>query len=62
MRLHYDYPCPHVDNVLKLMSEDKLLPYLDIPFQHASPNVLKLMKRPAHSENVLERIKIWREI
>ena len=62
VRLHYVYPYPHVDNVVKLMSEDKLLPYLDIPFQHASPNVLKLMKRPAHSENVLERIKIWREI
>lgn len=62
VRLHYIYPYPHVDNVVKLMSEDKLLPYLDIPFQHASPNVLKRMKRPAHSENVLERIKIWREI
>lgn len=62
VRLHYVYPYPHVDNVVKLMSEDKLLPYLDIPFQHASPNVLKLMKRPAHSENVVERIKVWREI
>lgn len=62
VRLHYIYPYPHVDDVVKLMSEDKLLPYLDIPFQHASPSVLKAMKRPAHSENVLERIKLWREI
>ena len=62
VRLHYIYPYPHVDAVVKLMSEDKLLPYLDIPFQHASPNVLKAMKRPAHSENVLERIKTWRSI
>lgn len=62
VRLHYIYPYPHVDDVVKLMSEDKLLPYLDIPFQHASPKVLKAMKRPAHSENVLERIKKWREM
>lgn len=62
VRLHYIYPYPHVDAVVKLMSEDKLLPYLDIPFQHASPNVLKAMKRPAHSENVLARIKTWRAI
>lgn len=62
VRLHYIYPYPHVDAVVKLMSEDKLLPYLDIPFQHASPKVLKAMKRPAHSENVLERIKTWRSI
>ena len=62
VRLHYIYPYPHVDEVVKLMSEDKLLPYLDIPFQHASPNVLKAMKRPAHSENVLERIHAWRAI
>lgn len=62
VRLHYIYPYPHVDDVVKLMSEDKLLPYLDIPFQHASPSVLKAMKRPAHSENVLERIAKWREI
>ena len=62
VRLHYIYPYPHVDAVVKLMSEDKLLPYLDIPFQHASPNVLKAMKRPAHSENVLARIKTWRSI
>lgn len=62
VRLHYIYPYPHVDEVVKLMSEDKLLPYLDIPFQHASPKILKLMKRPAHSENVLARIQAWREI
>lgn len=62
VRLHYIYPYPHVDEVVKLMSEDGLLPYLDIPFQHASPSVLKAMKRPAHSENVLARIKKWREI
>lgn len=62
VRLHYVYPYPHVDDVVKLMSEGKLLPYLDIPFQHASPKVLKAMKRPAHSENTLERIQIWRKI
>ncbi|ELA08407.1 ribosomal protein S12 methylthiotransferase [Moraxella macacae 0408225] len=62
VRLHYVYPYPHVDEVVKLMSKDKLLPYLDIPFQHASPSVLKAMKRPAHSENVLERIQQWRKI
>lgn len=62
VRLHYVYPYPHVDDVVKLMSEQKLLPYLDIPFQHASPAVLKLMKRPAHSENTLARIQQWRAI
>ncbi len=62
VRLHYVYPYPHVDDVIPLMAEGKLLPYLDVPFQHASPNVLKSMKRPAHSENTLERIKRWREI
>nr|WP_201537208.1 30S ribosomal protein S12 methylthiotransferase RimO [Psychrobacter ciconiae] len=62
VRLHYVYPYPHVDNVVALMSEKKLLPYLDIPFQHASPSVLKAMKRPAHSENTLARIKAWREL
>ena len=62
VRLHYVYPYPHVDNVIPLMAEGKILPYLDIPFQHASPRVLKLMKRPAHAENTLERIKRWREI
>ncbi|WP_320819435.1 30S ribosomal protein S12 methylthiotransferase RimO [Thalassolituus sp.] len=62
VRLHYVYPYPHVDNVIPLMAAGKILPYLDIPFQHASPNILKLMKRPAHAENTLERIKKWREI
>ncbi len=62
VRLHYVYPYPHVDDVIPLMAEGKLLPYLDVPFQHASPNVLRNMKRPAHSENTLERIKRWREI
>ena len=61
VRLHYVYPYPHVDNVIPLMAEGKILPYLDIPFQHASPKVLKAMKRPAHQEKTLERIKSWRE-
>ncbi|WP_367103560.1 30S ribosomal protein S12 methylthiotransferase RimO [uncultured Psychrobacter sp.] len=62
VRLHYVYPYPHVDKVVELMGENKLLPYLDIPFQHASHSVLKAMKRPAHSENTLARIHKWREI
>jgi ribosomal protein S12 methylthiotransferase len=62
VRLHYVYPYPHVDEVIPLMAEGKILPYLDIPFQHASPIVLKNMKRPAHSEKVLERLKKWRSI
>jgi len=62
VRLHYVYPYPHVDNIVPLMAEGKILPYLDIPFQHASPGVLKAMKRPAHQEKTLERIKRWREI
>jgi ribosomal protein S12 methylthiotransferase len=62
VRLHYVYPYPHVDEVIPLMAEGKILPYLDIPFQHASPSVLKNMKRPAHSEKVLHRIKKWREL
>ena len=62
MRLHYVYPYPHVDQVLPLMAEGKVLPYLDIPFQHASPTVLKAMRRPAHQEKTLERISSWREI
>jgi ribosomal protein S12 methylthiotransferase len=62
VRLHYVYPYPHVDDIIPLMAENKILPYLDIPFQHASPKILKLMKRPAHAENTLERIKKWREI
>ncbi len=62
VRLHYVYPYPHVDDVIPLMASGALLPYLDIPFQHASPRILKLMKRPAASENNLTRIKAWREI
>ena len=62
VRLHYVYPYPHVDEVLPLMAEGKILPYLDIPFQHASPTVLKAMKRPAHQEKTLQRIKRWREL
>jgi len=62
VRLHYVYPYPHVDDVIPLMAQGKILPYLDIPFQHASKRILKLMKRPANAENVLERIKKWREI
>lgn len=61
VRLHYVYPYPNVDDIMPLMAEGKILPYLDIPFQHASPRILKLMKRPAHAENTLERIKAWRE-
>ncbi len=60
LRLHYVYPYPHVDEVIPLMGEAGLLPYLDIPFQHGSPRILKLMKRPAHAENALERVKAWR--
>ncbi|MBF0392852.1 MAG: 30S ribosomal protein S12 methylthiotransferase RimO [Alphaproteobacteria bacterium] len=60
VRLHYVYPYPHVDEVIPLMAEGKLLPYLDIPFQHASPKVLKAMRRPADHERVLERIRRWR--
>ncbi len=62
VRLHYVYPYPHVDKVIPLMAEGRILPYLDIPFQHASPKILAAMKRPAHAEKVLERIKHWREI
>ncbi|MBX3574973.1 MAG: 30S ribosomal protein S12 methylthiotransferase RimO [Mesorhizobium sp.] len=61
VRLHYVYPYPHVDDVIPLMAEGKVLPYLDIPFQHAAPNVLKNMRRPAHQEKTLERIRGWRE-
>jgi ribosomal protein S12 methylthiotransferase len=60
VRLHYVYPYPHVDEVIPLMAEGKILPYLDIPFQHASTRILRLMKRPASSEKVLERIRAWR--
>ena len=62
VRLHYVYPYPHVDAVIPLMAEGLLTPYLDIPFQHASPNVLKAMKRPANEAKVLERLQAWREI
>lgn len=62
VRLHYVYPYPHVDDIIPLMAEGKILPYLDIPFQHASHSVLKNMRRPAHQEKTLERIKRWREI
>ena len=62
VRLHYVYPYPHVDDVIPLMAEGKILPYLDIPFQHASPGVLKAMRRPAHQEKTAERIARWRDI
>lgn len=62
VRLHYVYPYPHVDEVIPLMAQGKILPYLDIPFQHANARILKLMKRPASSENVLTRIQQWRKI
>ncbi|MCM2337422.1 MAG: 30S ribosomal protein S12 methylthiotransferase RimO [Lysobacter sp.] len=61
-RLHYVYPYPHVDDVIPLMAEGKVLPYLDIPFQHASPRILKLMKRPGAVDKTLERIQRWRSI
>ena len=62
VRMHYVYPYPHVDEVIPLMAAGKILPYLDIPFQHANSRILKLMKRPAASQNNLERIKAWRDI
>lgn len=62
VRLHYVYPYPHVDKVIPLMAEGKILPYLDIPFQHGSTRILKSMKRPAAAENTLERIHAWRQI
>src|SRR5437870_13142164 len=62
VRLHYVYPYPHVDEVIPLMAEGKVLPYLDVPFQHASPEVLRRMKRPAAQEKTLERIRSWRDI
>ena len=61
VRLHYVYPYPHVDEIIPLMAEGKILPYLDVPFQHASPRILKLMKRPANAENNLVRIESWRK-
>ncbi|WP_421925013.1 30S ribosomal protein S12 methylthiotransferase RimO, partial [Neoaquamicrobium sediminum] len=62
VRMHYVYPYPHVDEVIPLMAEGKILPYLDIPFQHASPQVLKNMRRPAHQEKTAARIKAWRDV
>jgi ribosomal protein S12 methylthiotransferase len=62
VRLHYVYPYPHVDEVLPLMADGKILPYLDVPFQHASPRILKLMKRPASAEKVLQRVRAWRTV
>ncbi len=62
VRLHYVYPYPHVSEIIPLMADKKILPYLDIPFQHGSPSVLKRMKRPAHAENTLNRIHEWRSI
>ncbi|NKD78141.1 30S ribosomal protein S12 methylthiotransferase RimO [Haematospirillum sp. H1815] len=62
VRLHYVYPYPSVDHVIPLMAQGKILPYLDIPFQHASPGILKAMKRPANNGKVLDRIKAWRDI
>jgi len=62
VRMHYVYPYPHVDEVIPLMAEGKILPYLDIPFQHAAPQVLKNMRRPAHAEKAADRIRRWREI
>jgi ribosomal protein S12 methylthiotransferase len=62
VRLHYVYPYPHVDNVIPLMADGLVLPYLDIPFQHGSPRLLKSMRRPAAAENNLERIQSWREV
>lgn len=61
VRLHYVYPYPHVDNIIPLMAQGKVLPYLDIPFQHASPTLLRKMRRPGQVEKTLERIKSWRE-
>src|SRR6266545_448205 len=62
VRLHYVYPYPHVDDIIPLMAEGKVLPYLDVPFQHASHRILKLMKRPANAERVLERLQQWRKV
>ena len=62
VRLHYVYPYPHVDKIIPLMSDGKVLPYLDVPFQHGSPRILKLMKRPAATENTLQRINAWRDL
>jgi ribosomal protein S12 methylthiotransferase len=62
VRLHYVYPYPHVDEIIPMMADGRILPYLDVPFQHGNPRVLKRMKRPAAAENTLERVRRWREI
>jgi ribosomal protein S12 methylthiotransferase len=62
VRLHYVYPYPHVDQLIPLMAEGKVLPYLDVPLQHAHPDVLKRMKRPANAETTMDRIRAWREV
>ena len=62
VRLHYVYPYPHVDEIVPLMAEGKVLPYLDVPFQHAHPRVLKAMKRPASGERNIERVRTWRAV
>ncbi|MDZ4261235.1 MAG: radical SAM protein, partial [Pseudomonadota bacterium] len=62
VRMHYVYPYPHVDEIIPLMAEDKILPYLDVPLQHASPKILKAMKRPGNIEGTMTRLKKWREI
>jgi ribosomal protein S12 methylthiotransferase len=62
VRLHYVYPYPHVDDVVPLMAEDRIVPYLDVPFQHAAPRILRLMKRPANTGDTLERVRRWRAI
>jgi ribosomal protein S12 methylthiotransferase len=62
IRLHYVYPYPHVDEVIPLMAEGRILPYLDVPFQHSSARILKAMRRPASAEANLERIRAWREV
>ncbi|MDC6695174.1 radical SAM protein, partial [Leclercia adecarboxylata] len=61
-RMHYVYPYPHVDEIVPLMAENRILPYLDIPFQHASPRILKLMKRPGAVDKTLERVQRWRQL
>ena len=62
VRMHYVYPYPHVDDIIPLMAEGKILPYLDVPLQHSSPGILKAMKRPANTENMLNRIASWRDV
>ncbi|MDH3378011.1 MAG: radical SAM protein, partial [Gammaproteobacteria bacterium] len=62
VRLHYVYPYPHVDRIIPLMRDGYVLPYLDIPFQHASPKILKLMRRPANTQGNLDRISAWRDV